>query len=357
MIKSSDTAEIQQLSTRFRRMATSQFRGYTPLYEQLALAIADDPEMLQLAHVQRARAVAPLLFLGAVHYVLLNEPDAPQNPLAAFYPSISPDPKPPKNVYPHFRAFCFDHRDEIRYLLDTRSVQTNEVQRCTSLLPGFEAAARASGDKPLAILEVGASAGFNLLWDLYGYDYGPAGSAGDPNSPLQLRTEVHGENYPPLPAQMRPVVYRAGIELNPIDVSDPQQVRWLRALIWPEHRERAELMQKAVDLAQEHSPRLIAGDVFDLLPGVLEEVPQETTLCIFHSYTIVQFPPEKREHFSTMLAEAGAKRDFYRIALEWLGEEHSRLEITTYKGGREEQTVLANCQPHGRWIEWLRRDA
>lgn len=353
MGQGSEPGDLHQLSNTFRRFVTTQFRGYSPLYEQIALGVADDREVLALAHGQRSRAVTPLLFLGAVQYLLLAGLGDGQ-PLGAYFPSVSEQTKAPKGVYPYFRAFCLEHRDEIRRLVETRMVQTNEVQRCTSLLPAFEMVRRDAGERPLALVEVGTSAGLNLLWDRYGYDYGSAGRAGDASSPVQLNCDLQGQQKPPLPGELPGIKQRTGIDLNPINVRDPEQTLWLRALIWPEHLERAALLEKAVALAREEPPELIAGDVFNLLPRVLDDVPQDAALCLFHSYTIVQFPPEKREEFARLIEEAGAKRDLYHVSLEWLGEAHSTLSLRTFRGGSEQISVLAYCHPHGRWLEWLR---
>src|SRR5687767_7873946 len=157
------------LAERFRRFATVECRGSSPLYERLALAIAEDPELLALAAHAPPGQPAPNLLLAAAHWLLHGERGAAA---ARFYGSLTETPAPPAGAAPAFRAFCLERADVIRDLLATRRVQTNEVGRCAYLYPAFGVIARLAGGRPLGVIEVGASAGLNLLWDRYGYRYG-----------------------------------------------------------------------------------------------------------------------------------------------------------------------------------------
>src|SRR5215212_8705594 len=170
---------LAKLGRRFRKFVEAESVWSSPLYTRLSLGIADDPEVLALAAEATAGPI-PNLLLAAVHYLLLRDPD---QPLAAFYPSLTPEPDTTGDPYPAFHAFCLAQRDAMHTLLTTRLVQTNEVRRCALLLPAFARAAWRAPDRPLALVEIGPSAGLNLLWDRYGYDYGPGGQAGDPASP------------------------------------------------------------------------------------------------------------------------------------------------------------------------------
>lgn len=227
-----------------------------------------------------------------------------------------------------------------------------EVRRCACLLPAFGLAAEAEGGRPLAVVEVGASAGLNLLWDRYGYDYGGRvyGVAG---SPVWITCEVQGERRPPIPEPLPQVGWRLGIDLNPIDVRDDAATRWLRALVWPDQPERADLLARAIELARTDPPRMLAGDALDLLPAALAEIPSELTLCVVHTHTLNQFSPEARARFDAILRGASHERPLYRISGEGVaGADFPELRFTAYRSGEADERRLARYEGHGEWIEW-----
>jgi hypothetical protein len=177
-------APLEALAQRFMRFAEQECGDYAPFYAHLARGIAHDPELLAIAAHTRSGQQAPNLLLAAVHDLLLRGAD---HALAAFYPSVAHlAAVPPGDPLPAFRAFCRDHRAALIDLVSTRLVQTNEPQRCTVLLPAFSMVARLASGRPLALIEVGASAGLNLLFDRYGYDYGAGQSAGALQSPIRF---------------------------------------------------------------------------------------------------------------------------------------------------------------------------
>ena len=168
-------AQLEALAQRFVRFADQECGAYAPLYDRLARGIASDPELLTIAAHARSGQQAPLLLLAAVHSLLL---DGTNHALGTFYPSVTHHTAgPPGDPLPAFRAFCRDHRDALIELVSTGLVETNEPRRCTVLLPAFATVARLASGRPLALIEVGASAGLNLLFDRYGYDYGSGRSA------------------------------------------------------------------------------------------------------------------------------------------------------------------------------------
>ncbi len=350
-------AALNNLAQRFTFQAKQVYHGAnitnaSPLYAQLSLKIALDEDLLALNLNAYKGQPIPNLFLSAVHDLLLRGID---HPLRAFFPSLTDIPLPPEEAYPDFRAFCLEHADEIRMMVDTRRVQTNEVQRCRSLLPAFETVYQRGGGKPLALIEIGPSAGLLMRWDTYSYDYGIGGRAGNADSPVQLRSEVRGEKRPPIPAVLPAVAYRIGVDLYPVDVRDPDAARWLRALIWPEHADRARLLIPAIQAAQANPPHLIAGDALALLPGLLAELPAGTTTCIYHSFAVHQFSREDQERLGSVLLTASQGRTIYRISLEWwAGQPGPKLELETYRDGLALGELLATCESHGRWIEWVK---
>ncbi len=347
---------LADLARRFEFHGNHLYHGQSPensspLYEHLALGVAADSDVLRLMiKADRATQVSNLL-LGAVHFLLLS---GTIHPLVDFYPDLTANPRPPQEAYPYFRAFCLEYADEIRRLVNTRRVQTNEVRRCACLLPAFGLISRRAQGRPLALVEIGASAGLNLLWDRYGYDYGHAGRTGDEASPVQLRCEIRSEAHPPIPQPMPKVAYRTGIDLMPIDVRDDNATLWLRALIWPEQMDRARLLDSAIQLTRRDPPTLIAGDMVERLPEVFVNVPPDAVLCVYHSYTLNQCSKEIREAVLELLTAYAAQHDLFRVSLEWYaGQEMPELELIAYWGGSVQRELLARCESHGRWMEWL----
>lgn len=323
-----------------------------PAYPELRLCrgIVTDPEILTLAAAAQPDQPTPNLLLAAVQYLLLKRIE---HPLASFYPGIAAEPDTTNDPYPTFHTFCLEHAEALRPLLATRLVQTNEVGRCACLLPAFRLVAQQAGTEPLSLIEIGASAGLNLLWNLYSYDYGDGKFYGAANSPMRLNCTLHGTKTPLFPSHLPSVAFRVGLDLNPIDIQNPDEVLWLRALIWPEHHERVTRLQQALEIARQNPPLLIAGDALTLLPDVIAKVPSNTTLCIFHSFTLNQFSPEQREQLSSLLQDMSAQRPIFRISLENLrAERYPRLDVVKYGNGAKTVQTLAYCAPHGTWLEW-----
>src|SRR5581483_7818022 len=341
----------EALSTIFQQFAERECRGSSPLYAQLSLVIAKDEDLLTLASAAPQGQPVPNLFFGAVHYLLLK---GNSNSLADYYRSTTENPLPPESAYPSFREFCLRYRESIEHLLRTRRVQTNEVRRSTYLFLAFSIVGHLAPDRDLALIEIGASAGLNLLWDKYGYHYRDYGDFGDLASPVQLDCTFRGEKRPLLPNQVPKVSYRVGLDLNPIDVRNSEEALWLRALVWPEHQERVKLLQRAIQLAKQQPPELIAGDGIELLPGVVQKAPREAAVCVFHTYTVNQFSPANRVRLSALLAELPQGREsFFRISTEGIAGLLPQLELTFWENRIPQHFLLAHCHAHGEWIEWL----
>jgi hypothetical protein len=341
--------EIGLVARRFEQFAQECY-ARSPLYERLSRRIAVDPEMLSLAARAREGQPVPNLFFAAAHFLLLK---GARHPVSAFYPSLSGSAIPADDPYPSFRPFCWEHQNEIGELVSTRLVQTNEVRRCACLMPAFCLISRLTGGRPLSLVEIGASAGLNLLWNHYGYDYGGGHRYGDESSPVQLSCVCRGDRRPPIPREFPAVAARMGVDLNPLDLSDRDALLWLRALVWPEQTERATLLQRAIQIAQRNPPPLVAGDALDLLPDILAAMPQGTAVCVFHSFTLNQMAPAAREALSALIAGYAARRELFRVSIERPAADGRWLALESYTGGRSTEQHPALCHDHGEWIEWI----
>ena len=181
---------MTKLGQIFKRFSEETYIGSSPLYAALSNAIAEDIDVLDIASSARGRPVPNLLF-AAVHCLLMSGADST---LSSFYPSLTPDPRPNSDAYPHFREFCLAHESAIRELLSTRLVQTNEVGRCAYLMPAFSLIADENPGLPLSLVDIGTSAGLHLLWDRYSYEYTGHAVTGDTSSPVRIMADVRGNH-------------------------------------------------------------------------------------------------------------------------------------------------------------------
>jgi hypothetical protein len=228
--------------------------------------------------------------------------------------------------------------------------QTNEVGRSAVLMGGLLALAELFPG-PMDLLELGASAGLNLLLDRYGYDLGET-KAGDPHSPLQLRPEWKG---PPPPRGIVTIVRRRGVDLNPLDVRHDGER--LLAYVWPDQQARLAQLEAALSIAAANPPPLDRDDAAAWLePRLGEPCESGTIRVVLHSIAFQYFPPETKARIEAALAEAGGRAGS-EAPLAWLRyefderDEKIALRLRTWPGGDER--LLAYGHPHGASIRWL----
>lgn len=354
------SSQLDTLAQRYARFS-AECDGISPLYSFLSAQIAQDRELLTIALACRPGQPPGNLLLGAVHSLLLQQP---HDSLAAYYPSLTAEPLPSHEAYPAFKRFCLEHRLALEEIVATRLVQTNEIRRCTYLLPAFAHIARRTVHQgigePLALLEVGASAGLNLLWDRYRYFYQQQGrvmEAGAAGSPVLLQCEVRGEKLPVLPTALPPVAWRLGLDLNPIDLRMPEQYRWLRALIWPEHHDRVALLEDAHLIYQQHPPLLRQGDVATDLVKTLSLMPAYATPVILHTHVFNQVAPEVQARVTQQLLDFARDRTLYRLGNDLVnpGVQDFPLTLQVYCDGQITEERLADVDGHGRGLVWHMR--
>ena len=210
--------------------------------------------------------------------------------------------------YEGLRRVLLEQWPDVEATVMSRATQTNEVGRCATMLPLL-----ASLPGPLALLEVGCSAGLCLLPDRYSYRYtGSRGAqqidpAGGP-SPVVLDCRLEGDV--PLDdlvsGGLPEIVWRGGLDLNPLDVQDDDAMRWLQTLVWPEHDDRRARLAAAVDVARADPPTLVRGDLLVDLPALVAQVPADATLVVFHSAVLAYLSEADRSRFAeTMAATRG----------------------------------------------------
>lgn len=254
------------VSDDYAHFASVEAKGQSPLYEVLAASISKDRAVLDLIGSPPEGKRQPNLLLASVRFL-----------------------GGPVEDYADFARWLHDHWESVRATIHSRRTQTNEPGRCAVLLPALSLL-----PGPLALLEVGASAGLCLYPDRYRYTYG-SHKLGDPASPVQLSCEVIGSA--PLPTRVPNVVWRGGIDLNPLDPGDPEDLRWLESLVWPGQTERLARLRAVAAIAASDPPHLVAGDLNTELPGLVARVPPEATLVVFHSAVLTYLPTADRSRF------------------------------------------------------------
>ncbi len=358
----------EALARRFRHFAREQARGRSRLYECLANAIAGRPAVALVLFEAPAEQRRPTLLFAAVHDLLLGGTD---HPLADYYPSLGGWREPDEELLETFDAFCAAHDDVLRSMMSTRMTQTNEVRRSAALLPALQEAER-QARAPLALVEVGASAGLNLVMDRFAFRYGDR-RVGAADTKLVVHTSVSNGRPPPILGSGLSSQSRIGIDLRPLDVGDPSDVRWLRACVWPDDLDRLRLLDEAVAVVRNDPPPLAAGHALEALPKVVAALPYGADLCVFHSSTLAYFSDVERRRFVELLASLSMDRSVWWVSLEapfiepFNGQALSAFEAgvegLTYlialsrleDGRRVCDMLLGRSDPHGKWIEWVAR--
>ena len=337
--------EREPLAQRFTRFALEAEAYAGPLYAALSRQIAADPDVLAIAAHAR-RPPIPNVFFAAVHFLLAEAPL--QHALSAFYASLHDHARPASEAWPAFRDFVFSNAERLIPLLETRITQTNEVSRCSFLLPALVAAHQSAGGRPLALIDVGCSAGLHLRWDRYYYDYGVA-HAGDPRAPVRISCELRGPILPPLPQRFPECGFRIGIDLNPVDLTDPVERRWFEALIWPDHDGRRRLAATAIEGLLLDPPTIIKGDAVQVLHAQLRTIPPDMSIVVYNSAALCQGGAIDECGIAQVLAAWSASR-----AVHWLHCEGEEVLLRKVVDSRTSETKLANKDGHGRWLQWLR---
>ncbi|MGH3550804.1 MAG: DUF2332 domain-containing protein [Pseudonocardiaceae bacterium] len=320
---------MSETANLYRRWAHQAARGSSPTYERLALAVADDDAVLTLLESVEIGKRQPNLLFGALRWHGVPVED------------------PVRSL-----AWARAHPDRILAVLRTRRTQTNEVARCATILPAL-----ARLPEPLALIEVGASAGLCLLYDCWRYHYTGAAvdqRIGPASSPVTLSCELAGDV--PLPAAVPTIAWRVGLDINPLDAREPADRRWLQCLVWPEHHDRARTLPAALDVAIDAAPRIEKGDLLSDLAALIEQAPSDATLVVVHSATLFYLDQHDREVFTAILSRHGA----HRLGCEGPGvlpELTPQLPADVRVDGlfllSLDDRVLGLAHPHGRTLRWL----
>ena len=303
------------------------------------LAPYDDPSPRALLI-----AAVPLRLLGGLHFLVLKglTPD-----LADLYASGETD-----GLGRLIAAALQDHAQTLADFI-TSVPQTNEVRRCFALVGGFLTVARETG-LPLRCLELGASAGLNMNWDRYAYDFGGGRRWGAPNAPLTLSGAWSG-GLPPLAAQVE-VAEKRACDRSPIDVRSAVGALRLQAYIWPDQKDRLERIRAAIDLTRRTSIVVEKADAADWTKANVKAKDGVATV-VYHS-SFLQYPPPEVQAAIVGAIVAAGEGASEKAPLAWLRKEptpddvtEDEVRLTLWPGG--EDRLLAKAHSHGASVNWL----
>ncbi|MBP1134870.1 hypothetical protein JOE31_001102 [Arthrobacter sp. PvP023] len=333
----------------YRNFGTVDAPSSSPCYAEWSVGIADDPELIRRIEQWPHNKRQPLLVLAAARFLGAG---------------ITP--------YRAFREFLVANWEEVSRIVLSRATQTNEAGRCATLLPSLAGIAAASG-RPLALIEVGASAGLALYPDKYAYEYHRGASvtrlAPQPDTarspadgPPVLHCTVQGAV--PVPSRLPEVVWRAGIDLNPLDINNPDDVAWLEALIWPEQYFRRERLRRAIAIARQDTPLLVAGDLNEQLVALAGQAPPDATLVVFHSAVMAYLNASQREAFRAAIGALAAERGCHWLSNEGhtvIAQADGSVVVPEMDDARlqgrflllQDGVPVAIAGPHGQSLEWL----
>lgn len=313
----------------YRAFATFEAAGSSPRYQSIASAIADDGALIERIKAWPTEKRQPNLLLAAAKFL-----GAPLDHPSAWV------------------EFVDAHWELISEQVMNRWTQTNEAARTAVFLPLL---AQIPG--PLALIEVGAAAGLCLYPDRYRVVYDRATAVGPSSSAVEIHVTTTGPV--PIPRVLPEIHSRTGIDRNPLDVTNDEDLRWLQACIWPEHTERAARLQAAAGIVASEPPELVRGDLVEMIGACLDAVPAEVTPVVFHSAVLNYIDPDSRHAFvnelkahprTTWLSNEGPG------VVESLQTELVPPPAAQTKAyfvlGVDGERVEAVSDPHGSWLRW-----
>ena len=245
------------------------------------------------------------------------------------------------------RGALESHRDFLARWTQEQDVQTNEVQRSWALLPGFLTVA---DGRPLDLLELGPSAGLNLMWDRYAYRYS-TGTWG--SGPLELTGEDRASPPAELLSRHITVARRRGIDLNPVDVTTPHGSRLLQAFVWADQAQRLERLRRAIDVARQDPPELMRGDYVELLPAVLRDRREGAQLVVFQTASTMYLQRGALGKLRSALHEAARTEPLVYLTTGRAPDDDGfALEVERFPDGGSERLAIFDF--HGAWLDWGR---
>ncbi|MPY83294.1 MAG: DUF2332 family protein [Actinophytocola sp.] len=355
---------MNDIATTRRGLATFAGRAEasSPLYSHLAAKAAEDDDVAGL--LAGAPDPDPELLLAVAHRLLQADPI---HPLTRYYPTLGGFDGVDAETWPMFRTFLLERAEQARELLAARRVRHNEVQRAAVLYPPLSAVAK-QAKGTIGLIEVGACAGLLLGLDKFGYRYqcdgGEQYTAGPAKAAVGLHCAVQGPGFGG-PRKKLPLGERIGLDPEPVDLTDEDELAWLDACIWTDQPERVRLLRTAAAAQARQPQQVVAGDGATDLATVAGRLPADAPLAVMNTNTMTRLEARQRADYLAALAALAAERPLWWVSHEPYesgvaellpGREDLTsaevLSVTTWSGGEPEVTVLATTDPNGRRMTW-----
>ncbi len=324
---------LDAVTARYARFAADEAPGRSALYGAWATAVATDAALTRcVAEIPAAHRQPPLVFAVTR---LLGAPEV---------------------AGPPWRDWVLANAARLQEECARRSVQTNEPLRCAALLPAL-----AGIEGPIALIEVGASAGLCLYPDRYSYAYTTDDGAVvrlDPgDGPSRVLLESRWVGTAPVPTRMPQIVWRAGVDVAPLDPTDPDTRAWLTGLVWPGETGRAARIDRAIDIAAANPPLLVRGDAAsDAVARLAAQAPEGATVVVTTPGVLVYVPRDRRPEAIAQARRAGRWVTIDDPATHdgWTSPPPNRADGAFALG--VDGVVVAAADPLGRSVEWRHGD-
>lgn len=345
------------LGQAYRRFAETKAAKASPLYERIAIALSESDEALRAIEAAPARRRHPTVILAALHDLALAG-RAPA--LAAAYAAGDGDACACAAI-----DTLIEMTDSVVAIAACRQVRTDERGRHAVLYPAIAEAAHRVGANAVGLIDVGRCAGLNLTVDRVGITYSNGQSLGDPSSAVQRSSAVVGDRL--IPARALPeVVARVVAARDPVDVTDADDARWLRACVSPDQPERLARLEAEMTLAAMAPPLLLHGDPTEVLPEALACLPADALPIVITTWALSGFPLESRLRFLHRLEEAAAGRTVAWVSAEGVGVApaiptlgdrpafgHSIIGVAVFHRSALHAEAVGRCWSRGRFLAWL----
>ncbi|TDE23875.1 DUF2332 domain-containing protein [Actinomadura sp. 6K520] len=349
--------KARTLAQVYRRFGEADAAGSSPLYGRVAVAVSESDEALRAIEAAPARKRHPTVILAALHDLALAG-RAPA--LAAAYTSGDGDAAAGAAI-----DTLLSMTDAVAAIAARRRTRTGETGRYAVLYPAITEAARRMGANAVGLIDVGCSAGLNLNVDRVGITYGDGRSLGDQSSPVRMSASMVGER--PVPAGAMPeVVARVGVGLDPVDVTDADEARWLLACLPPDRPEQLARLEAEMALAASAPPALLQGDAVEVLPEAFARVPPDALAVVTTTWALSDFPLEGRLRFLHRLDETAAHRPVAWVSAEGVGvapaiptfgdrraSGHSIIGVAVLDHSTVHTEAIGRCWSRGRLLSWL----
>ncbi|KMN38543.1 DUF2332 domain-containing protein [Lysinibacillus sp. LK3] len=337
---------MERLAKIFKRFSELEAQKSSPLYAYWSKEIAEDRELLTLMQSIPGSQPKPNMFFASVQYLAFKK----NHPLKSYYSIFDRSENYLEASFFTLKEFVRLNEEALVECFQTKLVQTNELNRSSYLYPIFSEIAHKT-EKPLTLIEIGTSAGLLLNLDHYKYEIKETEQIlhfGD----FESSVVVYAENIGKSLTAIKPfeVSERVGIDLNIVDLNKEEDYEWMQALIWPEQKDRKELLRKVSQLNKNISKKLYAGDFLQLIPSFIKNIDDGTQVIIFHTHVANQFNESLKINLLTMINNMSEQHPIYHVYNNMF-DRHLHIDYITHSK-TEEKKIIKEIDGHGKHYVW-----